>query len=289
VKSGRILLFNPKDDDRPLYGLSEAFELALSFGRLPTLYRADANNATDVHWLDFRENIQRNSYREEIRIQQKNLIDQEERERHIEQGLAHAPHIFSNSEQAELEAARAETISSRERIGRLQEMLIQAPAIIHIEMQEHKAWLRKALEQSESDVVIISPWIKARVLDLWLPLIKQALHRGCEIWIGHGMPRSVHHKDNSDESALAALDQLARDTDRLHLVPNLGTHEKILICDERYFITTSYNWLSFDGRSAQDRYEHGVVQSGYGVAVLREQFIERLRDAAAHPVLPVYR
>ena len=157
-----------------------------------------------------------------------------------------------------------------------------APVIHHLRTPDHAEWLRKALTKATQIIVIVSPWIKKRVLKPLLPSIASAIGRGCRIWIGHGMPPNAFHKDGSDPEALELLDSFGEGLTR---IDNLGTHEKILICDDEFCVVTSYNWLSFDGT---DRRERGIVQFGSGVSALRDEYVtvmERRARRAAPLVL----
>ena len=113
-----------------------------------------------------------------------------------------------------------------------------------------------------------------RVLSQYLPDLDAALQRGCEIWIGYGMPRSDFHRDRSDEKALDALYQKRERERRLFLV-ELGTHEKVLIKDDDLFVNTSFNWLSYDG--GDGRRESGLLQEG-GVQNIKEEFMADLKE-----------
>jgi hypothetical protein len=86
------------------------------------------------------------------------------------------------------------------------------------------------------------------------------------------MPRSDFHRDNSDARALAALRERAQRY-RLFVV-ELGTHEKVLIQDDRLFVNTSFNWLSYDG--GDGRRESGLLQQG-AVGPIREKFLTDLK------------
>jgi hypothetical protein len=156
------------------------------------------------------------------------------------------------------------------RIDKLESDLRLAPKIHHLRTEDHREWLQKALTKASHDIVIVSPWIKKRVLQPLLPLLSSAVRRGCVIWIGHGMPPNAFHQDRSDEEALKALDSLGQ---ALIRTDKLGTHEKILICDDEFFIATSYNWLSFDGTNRRER---GIVQSGGDVSKLRLEYVSTI-------------
>jgi hypothetical protein len=268
-KSGRILLFNPVDDNRPLHELAERLESFLLSGEFPASYLPGVIDSSHLRWMDFRENLQRNVYKTEITRRQEKL-QTTIKEEIIAVRTANIQEIQELTEQKH---------SLQAEVQRLQNLLDQGPTVIHIGTADHCDWLRDAIETSESTLIIISPWIRMHVLRIWLPSIEETLSRQCQVWIGHGMPTSAHYKENSDQSAFDALDELSYKTGLLQRVSNLNTHEKVLICDDNYIITTSYNWLSFTGGDRDyNRSEHGIVHAGSEVRALKEQFIRRLRE-----------
>jgi hypothetical protein len=194
------------------------------------------------------------------------------------------PHLPSF---ARLQALDVDKIREREHLGQecerltaevreLRSLIEQAPRVVHLQTAEHAAWLARALSEASEAIIIVSPWLKVRVVRPLLGSMKHALERGCEVWIGHGMPTSAFHQDRSDEEAVQLIDGLQR-YGRLIRVDNLGTHEKVLVCDDEFFVTTSYNWLSYDGK---DRREHGVVQFGSQVSALKAQYLGVMQERA---------
>jgi hypothetical protein len=176
-------------------------------------------------------------------------------------------------EQAVQQQARAEIDRQQTELERLEELLASAPRTRHLRVEDHPQILRKALREAQEVLILISPWIKMRVLSQYLPDLDSALNRGCEIWIGYGMPRSDFHRDRSDEKALDTLRKRERER-RLFLV-ELGTHEKVLIKDDDLFVNTSFNWLSYAG--GDGRRESGLLQEG-GVQSIKEEFLADLKE-----------
>lgn len=118
-----------------------------------------------------------------------------------------------------------------------------------VRTSEHRQILKEALESAKVRVIIIAPWINADAVDgEILTLIKHALKRGVSIAIGYGMP------DDRYEEAIRP--KVARQFDEIQHLPEgnglhlewlRNTHAKILVCDERFSVVTSFNWLSYRG------------------------------------------
>jgi hypothetical protein len=151
---------------------------------------------------------------------------------------------------------------AQRRIAHLQEKVESAPKVCFIETKDHPELLRRAFKEGMETIVVFSPWIKSRVINQLLPDIESALRRGCEIWIGYGMPPDKSHDDNSDAAALESLKSLYR-FGKLFLVDFSlfhGTHAKELACDDKFYVATSFNWLSYSGKGG--RRETGLLVTG---------------------------
>ncbi len=107
----------------------------------------------------------------------------------------------TESEQV-FQQAKAEIEQRQTELEKLEALLASAPRTRHLRVEEHPQILRKALREAQQLLILISPWIKMRVLSQYLQDLDAALQRGCEVWIGYGMPRSDFHRDRSDEEAV---------------------------------------------------------------------------------------
>ena len=57
-------------------------------------------------------------------------------------------------------------------------------------------------------------------------------------------------KDKDSESAVKLLRDIQNKGNygkNLYIIKLGNTHEKVLICDDKFMVTTSFNWLSFKG------------------------------------------
>ena len=59
-------------------------------------------------------------------------------------------------------------------------------------------------------------------------------------------------KGEADRDAEQALRRIADDYSHFHMTRLGDTHAKVLICDSRFSVVTSFNWLSFRGDSYGD-------------------------------------
>ena len=111
--------------------------------------------------------------------------------------------------------------------------------------------IRNKLEQSfqiaQMRVDIISPWLtRYGVNNKMIRLMKAALDRGVSIRIIYGYEGG----DLEEESIKLSknLEQYFHNYNNSFKIRRVNTHEKLLICDELFFLIGSYNLLSFSGK-----------------------------------------
>lgn len=152
----------------------------------------------------------------------------------------------------ELEELRADLAQAEARTKKLEEQL-NGISVRQVPVWEHRAYLDRALVEAKQRILIVSPWIRFEVVDdKFLKRLRETLDRGVEICIGHGITKEPKHrgkeKGEADREAERKLALLAEDFPGRCRVSRFGnTHAKVLVCDSRFSILTSFNWLSFRG------------------------------------------
>ena len=123
--------------------------------------------------------------------------------------------------------------------------------------EQHREILKHALHTSEKVVVVLCGWATSYVIDSeFQRLLAKALRRGVSVYLGYGYqsssePTPLKKHEREAENNLLALKEWAaeEDTKGLLVVKKYPNHAKILICDDKYAINGSFNWLSNAGRS----------------------------------------
>lgn len=130
--------------------------------------------------------------------------------------------------------------------GETQDASMSSPTVADVEMvavYDHPGLLRSALECAQRRLIIISPWITNAVVDkVFLQTLTERLREGVAVYIGYGLGEEERTPD-----AVKQLDALAAHYPRFRFVRLGDTHAKILIKDDEWLVTTSFNWLSFRG------------------------------------------
>jgi len=132
-----------------------------------------------------------------------------------------------------------------------------------LSMLDHPIILEATLKTATSLIVIKSPWIRDVVIDnRFKESLEAALDRGVRVVFSYGMStRNDRRKNTKEDIELKSknyLELLAKRFEAFTLKKEEGDHSKVLICDEKFMVTSSYNWLSFPGaKSTQVRYETG--------------------------------
>lgn len=120
----------------------------------------------------------------------------------------------------------------------------------HVERHIHDAQHIKAfkyyLENAVDSITIVVPWIRKPYntgAQKQLELIKAALSRGVNVQVFYGYSNiNLHQKEDNDEGLVQEYLNLLGPDNMIRLPE--GTHEKILLVDDRILVVGSWNWLS---------------------------------------------
>ncbi|MBW1796009.1 MAG: hypothetical protein JRJ38_16565 [Deltaproteobacteria bacterium] len=117
-----------------------------------------------------------------------------------------------------------------------------------------KFW--EAIRTARDRLLILSGFISSYVVNRELEEgLRDALKRGVKIWIGYGFGRDNRRGQEQRvqtkwKEAEKAFEQLNREFPDLFTYKDIGrSHEKRLICDDRFTFGGSFNLLSFSGES----------------------------------------
>ena len=133
-----------------------------------------------------------------------------------------------------------------------------------LSVYEHPPLLEYAILNATDRLLIISPWIRANVVDgEFLMNLESCLKKNVNVTIAYGIGRRDTRASEQDIAAVESLTDLAGKYNNFQLRRKGNTHAKVLIKDSEFFITTSFNWLSFRGDPAQPfREEEGTYVVG---------------------------
>lgn len=126
-----------------------------------------------------------------------------------------------------------------------------------IRTEEHRPLLLEAAETAVSELTIVSAWVSSRGLDAELcGVLAKAVRRGVTVRIAWGLGtrrgRDAERNRARGEDAIKSLRQRVRrpGTGKL-VVVRTETHEKLVVCDDRFCALGSFNWLSYQGKRDQ--------------------------------------
>lgn len=154
---------------------------------------------------------------------------------------------------------------------------------------EHPRLLEKALHACQKRLMIISPWIRAQVVTPdFLKKLKEALERSVAVYIGYGISDEEQGEPRkADKEAEEKLAKLAKRYQNFCFVRFGDTHAKVLICDSKFSVTGSFNWLSFKGdpdRAFRDEQSVLVEIPEHVEGVFRENLKRFESQPSAHNV-----
>jgi len=150
-------------------------------------------------------------------------------------------------------ARDATATADREQLQELREQLRQSEirqqelqasldniSVRQVPVYEHRRYLDRALSESRSRVLIVSPWIRFEVVDDQLvSRFRKLLDRGVELWIGHGISKEGGYrpkaKGEKDRDAERKLELLGDDYPTLFHMTRLATPTRRSLCATTLF------------------------------------------------------
>lgn len=107
------------------------------------------------------------------------------------------------------------------------------------------------LKNAQESLYIISPWMNSYIVnDRLIEDITNLLKRGVKISIIYGIYDSdaeMDVRDRKTNELAEKLKKLGKKYNGLLTIQHGQTHEKLLICDRKYYINGSFNFLSYAG------------------------------------------
>ena len=138
--------------------------------------------------------------------------------------------------------------------------------------QAHRNLLLNSLNEAKETLVILSGWATEYAINLeFKNLVKNCLDRGVQIYIGYGYQTKKNGKKISSvkkletESVFKELQEWCAEFEKKGRInvwyyPN---HSKVLICDKKYIVCGSFNWLSNIGSSANEERSYKIEDTDF--------------------------
>ena len=122
-----------------------------------------------------------------------------------------------------------------------------------VKTEEHRPLLFEAARTAVSELTIVSAWVNPRTLDEELcRVLAEAIGNGVTVRIAWGFGTRGRETDRNRVKGDKALEDLRLKIPRTQrcrlIVKRIETHEKFMICDDRFCVWGSFNWLSYRGQ-----------------------------------------
>jgi len=146
--------------------------------------------------------------------------------------------------------------------------------------KQHRKMLLKTLDEAKKTIVIFSGWLTDySVNEEFRNKIKNCLDRGVDIIIAWGYKKSGSVGSENKNKAEKSIKDLQEWTSRnktkgvleAFYFPN---HSKILICDTKYAIMGSFNWLSNSGGSENEERSYII----YNKVFIEQELVEIMKN-----------
>lgn len=124
---------------------------------------------------------------------------------------------------------------------------------------ETQAKFEESLETVKKKILIESPWIKQATLK-YIGLMEKALKKGVVFYILYGIKGNDEHHYQAVEKMKCLERKYKKGFNLIHLPTHFkkigksqmtGTHRKLVIKDDEFFIQGSFNFLSFNKKEGQ--------------------------------------
>jgi hypothetical protein len=248
-----ILIFRDKITERIYLRVYEGYESIPEYDRILTKREQKGGRVIpDELLIPAVEAIPPSRLAENLRP---GIEEMEQVQEQLEGFEARKTKLETSLNQNQEEAIEEPITSKTKQILELEDKLTKLSAKLKknrpIQDGDHRELLKDALTTAKYEIIIVSPWINKYATDQdIIGLIRKAVQRGVSVSIGYGMPlRPGETKEKYlDETVAKEFKQIQKGANGEKLrVEWFGTHEKILVCDRRFCVITSFNWLSYRG------------------------------------------
>lgn len=142
-------------------------------------------------------------------------------------------------------------------------------AVTHYFDCQHLGAFETLLSQSQHSFTVIVPWIRQSTNRNHPPLqlLRAAKARGVEVTVYYGYYHAEHKDADDSEEGLIKAYRRELGAERVIRLPE-GTHEKILLVDDRLATVGSWNWLS------HSYYSYCATPTSKPLALRRETSVE---------------
>lgn len=160
-------------------------------------------------------------------------------------------HILNNYER-ELEIEEDEDI--KEILYEIKETVKEADNLEYIMNYDIRKKFLNYLENAKESLYIISPWMNNYIINSdFIKKLENLLNKGVRVRIIYGISSKDEIKEDfrnkNTDSIAKKLKDMAKPYGELFKITHGQTHEKLVICDRKYYINGSFNFLSYSGES----------------------------------------
>jgi hypothetical protein len=163
---------------------------------------------------------------------------------------------FTKSERKALAKIESESINFAQEFEKVEQPSKETQ---NLSIWETQAKFEEALKTVKKKVLIESPWIKKATLN-YIPSIEKALENGIYVIILYGIENNDEHHIGTIEKLKNLQRRYNKNFHLIHLPTHFqskhnylmtGTHRKLVIKDDDYYIQGSFNFLSFNKKEGQ--------------------------------------
>ena len=123
------------------------------------------------------------------------------------------------------------------------ELYSKSPAVL--QNQEIGIQFKNTFLIAENEIGIVSPWMNFSVVnESFIELVRTALSRGVKVKILYGIGTSNDERSKKSDEVAQYLKDVFKNYGNYFQIERSNTHVKLLVCDDKYALFGSFNFLS---------------------------------------------
>lgn len=142
----------------------------------------------------------------------------------------------------------------KEIIREIKETIKEDNTLMYIMNYEIREKFKYYLKNAKESLYIISPWMNNYIIDKkFINSLENLLDKGVKVRIIYGISTKedieMDYRNKNTSEIAEKLKKIGKPYGHLFNIEHGQTHEKLVICDRKYYINGSFNFLSYSGET----------------------------------------
>lgn len=156
--------------------------------------------------------------------------------------------------------------------------IVQINQKAHLNNEDIPLFFWESFIRADDELLVSSPWLGKFILEeKYQKHFKYALSNNVTIVINYGIGGKNSARDSSSDKISDILKKSFIEYSENFIINKVNSHYKIMICDEKFLIKGSYNFLSFEGKYEKDTRTEGadIIFNKKEIIQMKKQYFGR--------------